>query len=593
MQLIREVEVAYFRSFYKVNLSRCSDLNVIFGKNDVGKSNLVRALNLFFNQETDPSTGFSFDIDFSDQRLDEASTSEDIRKFVYVKITFNTPANYKKSLGDSFYVKRQWTVSRGEEFVEEVSSSIKPNQRHIVTRFINLISFTYIPAIKDIRIFEYLLSKIYDSISLSDEFSSSISEFAKQVQSLTSDMFSSLPIDLAFETKISAPRKMDELFETLDFETKSSEVGNVKSLTLQRGDGIKVRHIPELLRFIAEKDRHQYHIWGFEEPENSLDFISAEAEAYRIGKLAKNPKIQMFVTTHSPSFYNLEGDHVRKFYVRKNEAQTGAEIAQGRALDKIDAKTAIGEGFYLPAVAETLKEYSEQQTLMINLNAEIGALKEQISHASKPMLLTEGKTDAAILKEAWRRLRVDPCPFLIECCDTTDGVGGGAAGAGKLALCLKAVRLDSPQVVLGLFDRDAEGIKAYKSLDANFPLSTQYEGVRENRHRKSFGLLLPVPPFRSDEADAENLCMEFLFQDHVLLSKINGQGLEINYDDIIQRVGNKEVRLPGVEHPWNARITNGKKFFAEKVVPTFNDEDFSAFEEVIHRVEELYAYATA
>tara|TARA_R100000365_G_C2741774_1_gene70411 strand:- start:304 stop:2076 length:1773 start_codon:yes stop_codon:yes gene_type:complete len=586
MNLIKEVEVAYFRSFYKVSLNNCSDLNVVFGKNDVGKSNIVRALSLFFNQETDPGVPFSFDIDFSDQRRSESDSSEDVRKFIYVKVTFNTPSNYKKSLGESFYVKRQWTVSRGEDFVEEVSSNIRSNQRHIVTRFLNLISFTYIPAIKDIRIFEFLLGRIYESISKSSEFSESISDFAGRIQDMTGEMFSGLPSDLAFETKISAPRHMDELFQSLDFETKATNVGSVKSLTLQRGDGVKVRHIPELLRFIAEKGRHHYHIWGFEEPENSLDFVSSEAEAYRMSKISCSDNIQMFLTTHSPSFYNLNGDHVRKFYVTR-ELETGrGVVVQGRNLEKIDLKTAVGDGFYLPVVAKALKEYSEQRTMIAEMATEIGKLRDKMEGATKPVLLTEGKTDVAIMEEAWRRLRGTDAPFIVQCCDTTDGVGGGAAGAGKLALCLKAVRHDSKNIVVGVFDRDTEGLREF-SLDKNFVEWQGREEIKSNTNKMAHAFLLPVPEFRKDWAIAENLSVEFLFPDDALAVKIDGQGLKLVYPDIIQKVGGQKIVTKGSEFAWNSRIEGGKKLFAEKIVPNLKDEYFLGFEALFDNVEEI------
>ena len=48
MQLLEEIEISYFRSFYKFKLRQLKDLNIVFGKNDSGKSNVIRALNLFF-----------------------------------------------------------------------------------------------------------------------------------------------------------------------------------------------------------------------------------------------------------------------------------------------------------------------------------------------------------------------------------------------------------------------------------------------------------------------------------------------------------------------------------------------------------------
>ncbi len=76
VKFIKDIEIAYFRSFYKETLIKCSDLNIIFGKNDIGKSNIIRALNLFFNGKTDDQTDFNFDIDFSDKRRNESTSSE-------------------------------------------------------------------------------------------------------------------------------------------------------------------------------------------------------------------------------------------------------------------------------------------------------------------------------------------------------------------------------------------------------------------------------------------------------------------------------------------------------------------------------------
>ncbi len=205
MDLIKEIEIAYFRSFYKVTLGNCKDLNIVFGKNDAGKSNIVRALNLFFNNSPERDKKYNFDIDFSAKRLRESNSSEDIRKFIYVKLTFNTPRNFQKSLGKSFYVKRQWTVSRGDSFLEEVSSSIKDNQKHIVKRFLNQIRFIYIPAIKDSSIFEALLKDVYNSLASSNDFIKSIDSFTKSVQDLTKDLFAQLPADVALQLRYQLP----------------------------------------------------------------------------------------------------------------------------------------------------------------------------------------------------------------------------------------------------------------------------------------------------------------------------------------------------------------------------------------------------
>ena len=91
MDLITRVEVAYYRSIYKARLDGLGGTNVLFGRNDSGKSNVLRALNLFFNNETNPGLKFDFDRDFCHARVAEADPARDIRKFVYVKLWISTP----------------------------------------------------------------------------------------------------------------------------------------------------------------------------------------------------------------------------------------------------------------------------------------------------------------------------------------------------------------------------------------------------------------------------------------------------------------------------------------------------------------------
>ncbi|MER9107053.1 ATP-binding protein [Mesorhizobium sp. M0848] len=585
MNLIQEIEIAYFRSFYKVTLYRCNHLNIIFGKNDVGKSNIVRALNLFFNNKTDHINDYDFGIDFSDKRLTESQNSDDVRKFIHVKITFATPKNYQRSLGERFYVKRQWTVSRGDDYHEEVSSHIRENQRHIVTRFINLFRFIYIPAIKDPTIFRSLLFNIYETLSESDEFLSTVGDFASRVQGLTSSLFSDLPKEIAHETKISSPSKMDELFQTLDFETISNAGGISKSLTTQRGDGIKARHIPELLNFISKRDRFQFHIWGFEEPENSLDFVAAEAEAVRLLKISAGDGVQIFTTTHSPSFYNLTSDKITRFYVTRDGEGGDATIVQGKNLERFDAVTAIGEGFYLPAVAKALESYSIQQLEINKFKEEIGSIRDELFEIKSPILLTEGKTDELILCEAWKRLRKSKQIFRIKSCDTSDGSGGGAAGSSKLSLCLKAVAADNPHVVIGLFDRDESGVKEWR-LDNNFVANDLFSDVKSSKNGRSFGILMPVPDFRALCATNENLPIEFLFPDQYLSVVVDGRRLVLTPLTANRKLGNEVFRVPlagGTEV--QAIDESSKMAFAKAVVPQLPDEAFSAFDAVFKAVE--------
>jgi hypothetical protein len=74
MQLIRSIEIAYLRSIHRLRIASLGDLTVFSGANDVGKSNILRALNLFFNNKVNWGEPIDFYQDFSRRRLEEGST---------------------------------------------------------------------------------------------------------------------------------------------------------------------------------------------------------------------------------------------------------------------------------------------------------------------------------------------------------------------------------------------------------------------------------------------------------------------------------------------------------------------------------------
>ena len=61
--IIRKISIRNFRSIASCRID-LSNMNVFSGCNDSGKSNLLKALNLFFNNKTDHDTEFDFNNDF-------------------------------------------------------------------------------------------------------------------------------------------------------------------------------------------------------------------------------------------------------------------------------------------------------------------------------------------------------------------------------------------------------------------------------------------------------------------------------------------------------------------------------------------------
>lgn len=469
MKLIDQVEIAYFRSIYKESLSNCQNTNIIFGRNDSGKSNTLRGLNLFFNEFTSPNLAFDFERDLNHSRRAEAEGQGDIRKFVYIKVWFNTPENWKNSLGSRFWVKKQWSVSLAQE--AQISTSINQRNKAYLARFLKKIKLHYIPAIKDRKIFENLQAEIYKAISRNIKFSESLEDFSETLRERTVQLSQKIEVDLEINSVINTPKDLTDLFRSLDFET-TSEAGDAYSLTLQRGDGIQVQHIAPILSFLAENSTEDYHIWAFEEPENSLELVNAINEANRLHSFGAERNKQIFVTSHSPAFFSLNQQDVARYFVSRTEGKANRLCSK---LTKLEGPEHIpselmGETPHLPIISTYLRD-AHQKILQQEKDRE--ELEEELQQNNKSIIFVEGTSDAVIFKKAWDVLIDVEAPFIFE-------AAGGTTKMQSLACDGRIIEGLAPQrKVLALVDNDTEG----RSLYANGRLKKQSNWVQHNSNK--------------------------------------------------------------------------------------------------------------
>lgn len=394
MQLIKKVEIHYLRSIYSTSLDAVGDLNLFFGRNDSGKSNVLRGLNLFFNEETDLGERFDFDIDMSDLRKRKAAEAKG-RQFVWIKITFNVPQNYQKSLGREISVKKQWNRYGGEVNMSS-SPSLTGGKASMLTRFLNQIDFTYIPAIKDLEVYADLIERMYSSASENKSMLSATEKFIDAIGEQTETLTAQLRSIFSAKAALSAPANMAVLFRNLDFVHGE----DAHSLFKQKGDGIKARHLPELLRFINENEASKkYFLWGFEEPENSLDLSAASLEAKRFASFASRDDTQVFISSHSPAFYlapSESGCSTRRYFVEKQVLNESGDVTPESATSVIDKSedadrlmrsSGLMQLPYVIQALESLQDALEQSGL------EIDRLKKQLDTLSKPTLFVEGHHD--------------------------------------------------------------------------------------------------------------------------------------------------------------------------------------------------------
>src|SRR5690606_37853472 len=260
------------------------ELAIFVGNNDAGKSNVLKALNLFFNGDTGFGERFNFSSDFSLGAVVPAKKAKEIT----IELVFRLPESYrKKGMSDLVYMKKVWRQDGEREelrkyghcYVKDFKiEGIKEFARRSKTRnLLDGVKYVYVPAIKDAYFFRELQGRLYDgrASSMKGGWSVPASVFENFVQVSFINWLKDVNIVFQNENSIRLPKNLRSIFEELEFSSSGIPLS-------KRGDGIKIRHIPSILRFIERQSSSSGggivpHIWGFEEPENNVEYISCGA----------------------------------------------------------------------------------------------------------------------------------------------------------------------------------------------------------------------------------------------------------------------------------------------------------------------------
>lgn len=385
-------------------------MTLFVGRNDVGKSNILRALNLFFNNETDQGERLDFDKDFyiygsRERRADEIS----------ITIELNLPDNYKKTNGDFLVWEKSWrrgsldahyshytgkrivSGKRGGASIEDVTIPPKSNLHATLKN----IEFTYVPANKNADFFDALRGKIYHTISsvAQGSFHQSSKDFEKDIGKHLLKLTDDLAHSLGFKSQLSLPQDLSLIFEKLDFISPDNIQLN------QRGDGIKARHIPHILHFMAQKQKElgkrggprHTTIWGYEEPENNLEMASCSDLAVEMFDYVGEEISQILITTHSPVLYNISGNYQEKsviHHICKSEDKKQTVYKENTAsLDYDMGVTAI----YADKIKDLQKEID---TLKASANENKKLFDELANKNLCARIFVEGTSDKMLFEKA-------------------------------------------------------------------------------------------------------------------------------------------------------------------------------------------------
>lgn len=381
MITIKRIHIKNFRSIVDEMIT-LKDLNCFVGLNDSGKSNVLKALNLFFNGETDFDTPLDFENDYS--KL--AKRGQKQAKEIIVELDIVIPDTFKEK-----GIKRWKKVWRSEGVHQDNLSELFSAGSKGLT-FLSRIQYLYIPAVKSNEYFRGLLSNVY--LSMTQTANSALKDlneqYSNQLQALTVGLTQQLRSVLKMDSAIQMPSNLSTLFRDLTFSTSDQNVGDI-SLE-HRGDGIKARHIPSILQFIQKNTEEARpkktisgsYIWGFEEPENGVEYLSCFEMAQEFLLYAKS--CQILTTTHSPAFYTLKSnENVACFLTNK---RSGCSKYIEETEEKINERMGLLQMVapFIQAVKEQYeKDINEQSTAYSNLAAQLNEVMNIMNRANEQL----------------------------------------------------------------------------------------------------------------------------------------------------------------------------------------------------------------
>lgn len=396
MKYINKIEIKYFRSIYDLKFNEISESMTIFtGSNDVGKSNILRALNLFFNTEVDLHTPLLFERDFSKIRKKEIVTRRKARQLISISIEFNTPSNYT-TLPPTFWVTR--TFDRNNKLVDfSFDKAIKSLTS--AKRLFNSFEYIYIPAVKDKDTFSQVLTILKSNLPSLDR--EGFNKFNQKLQQYGKELKDDLEKNIHLSPSLSLPMTTKELFSSLDFSIKDPFVSTSLS---QRGDGIRCRFIPAIMNYISISNKGTRYIWGIEEPENSLEFTKA-LELNNTFETEYSKHAQIFVTSHSPAFVgSIKQEDKKIIYLLRKQSENGYLIQEKITPDLLLPENKIKLGKELGYIelqndlAQCLTQYiqrlGEKEKYLNSLKAEI--------NSQTHVVFVEGSTDKMYFEEAYK-----------------------------------------------------------------------------------------------------------------------------------------------------------------------------------------------
>lgn len=334
MSVVGYVEVENFRSLRRIEMIDLDDYVPIIGLNSSGKSNVLRALNLFFNAYLDEErTPLNMGDDYS------SHAPKGKKKVVAVTVGLNLNSDFKvrgqnefyeeNGIEDRIYIRRAWQLGNDKLSTVELLSFGRSREEMIeasaekaaaVLAHIRAVRFVYVPnharpAELIRRELEPLRGSLVSRLRSTKAYrEASVDELFSEMRAMGERMFG----DVSTAVSRGLPGVGIEPDLPVDFADllfniglRATTVGEGARLPEFEGSGAQSLLLLHVLNLADRTHRGtgfgwiQTSIWAVEEPESFLHAGLKIRFAEDLREYAADGKRQVFVTTHQDEFVRI------------------------------------------------------------------------------------------------------------------------------------------------------------------------------------------------------------------------------------------------------------------------------------------------
>ncbi len=352
MKLIEKIEIHRFRSISDVEIET-DELVIFSGINNSGKSNVLKALNLFFKGESGFGKKYDFASDYNKAFTGQARGKREIKITLHFSGQGDAALKHPFSISRSFELGQQG--SQPEYYSENNDIQEKLNKRdgntnRQFTTFLNKIEYFYIPAIRDKNFVQNLFlhfEKLIEHDS-EKEFSEKIHGLSEVLEKKSKNISDDFKKFIGLPTRANLSSKITDILGAVEINVQSGikvlrrkktgkKLEDIFVNLFSSGDGILMAYLAYFLAHICKKIQNKKFIWGFEEPENSLEYSKVQKLAEEFYDNFIN-NAQIFLTTHSPAFIKLKDKEKTKFYRVYIKPSDQKQLSEIKTLDVIEKK---------------------------------------------------------------------------------------------------------------------------------------------------------------------------------------------------------------------------------------------------------------